>query len=156
MEKVRINLVNVLAFLLPILVVSCIVLFYFLRMISVENNDVMKMIFVFILTFGFVASSLFIGNKEKKNGLFFSTDGLLLGNASKHIKIPWDNLIVKKSQNILGIVNYDLLDGSNNKRIITFHWGWFEAEDMIKLTKKYVPKHHELYRIVSEKYYLNL
>lgn len=93
---------------------------------------------------------LTILKKYKKDGLYFSKDGITLIIKNVTHTTSWDIIrpSVKVKYKYLYHVTVNLKSGSHTPYSIALYWP--TEDDILEKTKKYCPKNNEFYKIVDE------
>lgn len=113
-------------------------------------------VLIFVLFFPFTMLLEKIGDivhkRDTKNGVFFDQNGIRFTTRfGKEFQISWEKLVIQKRVSCGGIFTEFLFkDASSsiksNGQIIY----WANENSYIELVSKYLPKDHQLYKLVSE------
>lgn len=90
-----------------------------------------------------------ITSKFKKDGVYFSQNGVTYIFKNNTHFMEWENLRITKKTDLKYFMKVDLNIPNQhgfNFNLLIF---WPTEKDMIAKTKKYCPKEHELYRVIE-------
>ncbi|MBC7540354.1 MAG: hypothetical protein H7281_16140 [Bacteriovorax sp.] len=135
MEKLKISYAKMLPIIYLISWIWCLA--------SSENFSSWDSVFSLVILIPFMLISDFISNSMKR-GFYFSPNGLTLIHDKKTFK-EWNDLVVTVRWNF----KYFKMINSNFKSF-NIPLCYVTSKNFIYLTKKYVPKDHDLYKIADD------
>lgn len=128
----------------------------FLSLLLTKTVTFKEYIFYFLLFFPLAILFDKIGDlvhkRDTKIGVFFDNNGIRFNTRfGKELYIPWEKLVIQKRISCSGFFTEFLFKDVNNSiksdsQIIY----WANENSYIELVKKYLPKDHQLYKLVSE------
>ena len=93
-----------------------------------------------------------VHKRDTKFGIFFDHNGIRFNNRfGKNFHISWEKLVIQKRISCGGVFTEFIFKDINNSiksngQIIY----WANENSYIELVSKYLPKDHQLYKLVSE------
>lgn len=142
MEKIRINDLRLLMAAIPIVAIDIFLLNH------IDNNSI-EIFIGLTLALSLVLSVSFLVHKYSKSGLFLSHEGACWINGKKSISKEWSDIKIEKKINF-PLFKLVYLNIENERRSFSILLCWVSEENLIYLTKKFVPRDHELWKVVKE------
>lgn len=135
------------------LVVFALLMFFFLF----DKTETFKeYIFHFVLIFPIIVLfdkiGDFVHKRETRFGVFFDHNGIRFNNRlGKEFHISWEKLVIQKRVSCGGVfTEFIFKDASSSIKSDSQVIYWANEDSYVELVNKYLPKDHQLYKLVSE------